>query len=42
VIQPNLAALKQGGYSDTQMAQLAVSLGASHPRMVDLTHYDSL
>jgi len=42
VIQPYLAALKQGGYSDTQMAQLAVSLGASHPRMVDLTHYDSL
>lgn len=42
VIQPYLAAFAQGGYSDTQMAQLAVSLGASHPRMVDLTHYDSL
>jgi hypothetical protein len=42
MIQPYLAAFAQGGYSDTQMAQLAVSLGASHPRMVDLTHYDSL
>jgi hypothetical protein len=42
VIEPYLAALSQGGYSDTQMAQLAVSLGASHPKMVDLTHYESL
>lgn len=42
VIRPYLSAFAQGGYSDTQMAQLAVSLGASHPRMVDLTHYDSL
>ncbi|HEV2396607.1 MAG TPA: hypothetical protein VGS27_06685 [Candidatus Sulfotelmatobacter sp.] len=42
VTQPYVAALKQGGYSETQMAQLAVSLGASHPRMVDLTHYDRL
>ena len=42
VIKPYLAAFAQGGYSETQMAQLAVSLGASHPRMVDLTHYDSL
>jgi hypothetical protein len=42
VIKPYLATFAQGGYSETQMAQLAVSLGASHPRMVDLTHYDSL
>lgn len=42
IIKPYLAAFASGGYSETQMAQLAVSLGASHPRMVDLTHYDTL
>src|SRR5262249_56600515 len=42
VIQHYLATFRNGGYTDTQMALLAVSLGASHPRMVDLTHYDSL
>jgi hypothetical protein len=42
VIQPSFGAVLGGGYSDTQQAQLAVCLGASDPRMVKLTHYDSL
>lgn len=41
-IQLDLDAFSGGGYSDTQRAQLAVCLGASDPRMVKLTHYDSL
>ena len=36
---PVNAALLGEGYTDIQCAQLAVSLGAAHPRMTELKHY---
>lgn len=35
----SIKGLQGGGFSDIQLAQLAVSLGASDPRLTRLTHY---
>ncbi len=39
LIDPPTSDLLGRGYTDVQAAQLAVSLGASHPRMTELKHY---